>query len=254
MSNSAVSVKDLSFGYPNLPNLIRFLSFEVKEGDIFAILGVNGCGKSTLIDILLGQKKPSSGTVEMQERCGFVPQKFSTSFDYSVEDIVLMGRATHVKTFSVPTEHDRQVAENALNALGIAHWRHRIFSELSGGQQQLVLLSRALATESKTILLDEPTSALVLGNQNKVLSLLKDIAERTGLTVIFTTHQPNHTVAIANKVLLMNKPNYPSGPIEEVLTPETLTELFGMKIINMPLTVGNKTVDNFVPVFDVFQS
>lgn len=190
----------------------------------------------------------------MAERCGFVPQKFSTAFDYTVEDIVLMGRATHVKTFSVPTTHDREAADNALNALGISDWKNRIFSELSGGQQQLVLLSRALATESNTIVLDEPTSALDLGNQNKVLTLLRDIAARTGLTIIFTTHQPNHTVAIANKVLLMDKDAYTSGRKEDVLTPEALTKLFGMKIINMPLKTDNKLVDNFVPVFDVFYS
>lgn len=224
--NKALSVENLGFYYQAENFLFQQLNFDLNKGDILAVLGQNGCGKSTLLDLLLGIHRPIQGKIEVYQSIGFVPQFFSSPFAYSVLDIVLMGRSTHINTFAKPKSHDYQVAMQALDYLNLTHLAKREFTSLSGGQRQLILIARAIASECKLILLDEPTSALDLANQDIVLSLLIDLAQSQNMTVVFTTHQPNQVVAIANKTLLLNKQNFKFGETRNILTSENLTALF----------------------------
>ena len=164
--NNALSVENLGFYYQAENFLFKQLNFALKQGDILAILGQNGCGKSTLLDLLLGIHRPIQGKIEVHQSIGFVPQFFSSPFTYSVLDIVLMGRSTHINTFAKPKLHDYQIAMQALDYLNLSHLANREFASLSGGQRQLILIARAIASECKLMLLDEPTSALDLANQN----------------------------------------------------------------------------------------
>ena len=172
---------------------------------------------------------------------GFVPQFFSSPFAYSVLDIVLMGRSTHINTFAKPKLHDNQIAIQALDYLNLSHLANREFASLSGGQRQLILIARAIASECKLMVLDEPTSAL---------SLLQQLVKEHRLTVIFTTHQPNHVVAVANKVLLMNKQNVLFGQTNDVLTAENLTRLFHLPMLVQEAHYQNHEFTHFVPVYD----
>ena len=248
--NKAFSVENLGFYYQAENFLFQQLNFELNKGDILAILGQNGCGKSTLLDLLLGIHRPIQGKIEVYQSIGFVPQFFSSPFAYSVLDIVLMGRSTHINTFAKPKPHDYQVAMQALDYLNLTHLAKREFASLSGGQRQLILIARAIASECKLMLLDEPTSALDLANQNTVLSLLQQLVKEHKLTIVFTTHQPNHAVAVANKVLLMNKQNVLFGLTDDVLTAENLTQLFYLPMLVQKAHYQNQEFTHFVPLYD----
>lgn len=248
--NKALSVENLGFYYQAENFLFQQLNFDLNKGDILAILGQNGCGKSTLLDLLLGIHRPIQGKIEVYQSIGFVPQFFSSPFAYSVLDIVLMGRSTHINTFAKPKPHDYQVAMQALDYLNLTHLVNHEFASLSGGQRQLILIARAIASECKLMLLDEPTSALDLANQNTVLSLLQQLVKEHKLTIMFTTHQPNHAVAVANKVLLMNKQNVLFGLTDDVLTAENLTQLFYLPMLVQEAHYQNHGFTHFVPVYD----
>lgn len=127
------------------------------------------------------------------------------TFAYSVLDIVLMGRAAFMPLWQSPSARDRQLAEQALDLLGLGELSLRDFNSLSGGQRQLVLIARAITMESRVILLDEPMSALDLGNQERVLRLMRYLAKNQGLAVVFTAHQPEHALTIAQQALGMSR-------------------------------------------------
>jgi uncharacterized ABC transporter ATP-binding protein HI_1470 len=247
--NKALSVENLGFYYQAENFLFQQLNFDLNKGDILAILG-HGCGKSTLLDLLLGIHRPIQGKIEVYQSIGFVPQFFSSPFAYSVLDIVLMGRSTHINTFAKPKPHDYQIAMQALDYLKLTHLANREFASLSGGQRQLILIARAIASECQFMLLDEPTSALDLANQNVVLSLLRDLATTRGMTIVFTTHQPNHAVAVANKTLLMNQQRILFGETTEILNGENLTQLFHLPMLVQEAHYQNQEFTHFVPLYD----
>ena len=228
----------------------RDLGFELRAGEITAILGPNGRGKSTLLRVLSGLLKPTSGSVELNPRTGFVPQEFSGSFPYSVLDVVLMGRARHIGIFQTPRKIDVDKAMEALDATGMAGYAQRNINALSGGERQLVLIARALAGENEVLLLDEPASALDLKNQDVVLSLLAKLADREKLAIAFTTHQPNHAVTVADMVLLMlDGAKTIFGVTDEVMTEANLEALYGIPVRSAKLGSGQLEETAFVPLF-----
>ena len=178
-----------------------------------------------------------------------MPQFFTPPFAYSVLDIVLMGRSTHIQTFGTPSPQDVAIARQALADLGIDDLARRDFAQLSGGQRQLVLAARALATEAPIMLLDEPTSALDVHNQDRLLTLLHRLSREHGLTILFTTHQPNHALAVAHKTLLMTQPQARFGPTATVLTVDNLKQLFDIDMIRLPAQFNGQRFENIMPVY-----
>lgn len=228
----------------------RALDFDLRAGEITAILGPNGRGKSTLLRVLAGLLQPTSGLVTPNPRTGFVPQEFSGAFPYSVLDIVLMGRARHIALFGTPGAVDVEKAMAALEATGMADYAARSIGSLSGGERQLVLIARALAGENDVLLLDEPASALDLKNQDIVLSLLGRLADGQKLAIAFTTHQPNHATAIADKVLLMLPDTQTLfGPTDTVMTEASLEALYGVPVRAVSLGSSERAETAFVPLF-----
>lgn len=228
-----LTLRNLAFGRGEA--LSAPISLEVSPGKILAILGSNGRGKTTLLDTIAGILHPLSGDICRYARIGFVPQQFSTTLAYSVLDIVLMGRAREIGTFELPKPEDEAAAMKALHRLGLEELAERDFRRLSGGQQQLVVIARALAGGAELLLLDEPTAALDLKRQETVLSLMESLAAR-GTGIIFTTHEPLH----AGEQSLY-------GSADEILTPENLFEAYGVRID----AVAGKASRRLIPDFEI---
>lgn len=205
--------------------------FRCDKGAILAILGANGVGKTTLLSCIVGILKPDRGTIAIDGRIGFVPQLFDVAFDYSVADIVLMGRARHIGLFGAPASRDYAAMRRALRRLGIEGLEERAFNTLSGGQRQLAMIAQALASECDILVLDEPCAALDYKNQAVVIGVLRALGAELGMTVIFSSHMPSHALEIATDVLLMRDArHWRHGPVDEVLTAANLSELYDIPI------------------------
>ena len=250
--NEEVAFTFRGLGHAYLPGqwIFRKYEAEIKKGQVFALLGPNGCGKTTLLKILLGVLKPTEGAFRTEGRMAFVPQLFHVSFDYSVLDMVLMGRARKVGLFSQPTPEDEAAALEALGRFGMADTANRLFHEMSGGQRQLVIFARALVAEADVLVLDEPTSALDLRNQQVILEWIDRLAREDGLTVILTTHHPHHAMAVADRTLLMlGDGEYACGPAGEVLTEDLLKRLYGVEMKRVELECGGEKLTTLVPAY-----
>ena len=240
-----LSGHDLTIGYTD--HVVgRHLDLALSSGEVLALLGPNGGGKSTLLKTLLGLLAPKSGEVklagrpltgysirERARRVAYVPQSHVSTFAFTVEAVALMGRTAHGNIFSRPTAGDRAIAVRMLERFGVGHLRERPYTMISGGERQLVLLARALPQEPQFVVLDEPTANLDFGNQGKVMREIRQLAA-SGHGVLFTTHDPNHAMRAADRVYLLrggecigqgltttvlNRPQLEAlygGPVEEI--------------------------------------
>lgn len=238
-----IAAQNLSIGYRD--RLVGSgLSISLNEGESLALLGPNGGGKTTLLKTLLGLLPPRDGEVilngkplsaiSVRERArliGYVPQVHTGTFAFTVETVVLMGRTAYGSLFSRPGAKDIAVAREMLARLGIAHLAQRSYTEISGGERQLVLLARALAQEPRFVVLDEPTASLDFGNQGKVLREVETLTS-AGLGVLFTTHDPNHALRAAHRSCLLRAGAIVAeGKTRDVLSRENLEALYGAAVV-----------------------
>lgn len=244
MSSTILSIDALEFSYEaDQKNVLDAVTFEIQPKTITAILGPNGAGKTTLIHLLLGLRKPSHGTInledlplshysrrELSQWIGLVPQSEYVPFEYSVLEYVLLGRAPYLSPLDLPTEADVEIARQALGQVGIGELEKRPIPALSGGELQLVLIARALAQQPKILLLDEPTSHLDLSNRNVTLRILNQLRQN-GSTIIFTTHDPEAASLIADNLVLMRRGRVlHAGEIDNTFTGQKLSETYGTQI------------------------
>ncbi|MGW1098378.1 ABC transporter ATP-binding protein [Streptomyces sp. NPDC002455] len=210
--------------------VFRGVDVTAREGRVLAVLGPNGRGKTTLLRCLAGLLAPTEGTVTSTTPVAYVPQSHSASFGYAVADMVLMGRSRHLKAYATPGRRDRELTARALDRVGITHMADRSYAELSGGEQQMVLIARALASECQVLVLDEPVSALDLRNQARVLTLLQELAA-SGMGIALTTHHPDHALHLADDaVLVLGPDDVRTGPAAELLDADALGELYGLPV------------------------
>ena len=238
----SIEVKNLSFSYGDHP-VLHDISFSVGKGEFLSILGPNGVGKSTLFRCVLGLLSGYTGTVcvdgvdartfsprEAARHIAYIPQSSRSVFNYSVFNIILMGRTSGLGIFRTPGNKDKELCQWAMEKVGIAHLQDRCFHRLSGGEQQLVLIARALVQKAPILMLDEPTANLDFGNQLLVLEQAKSLA-REGYTVIQTTHHPEQSYMYSDRILAIQKGRVlTEGTPKEVLTEETIRALYGVDV------------------------
>ena len=237
-----IEVKNLSFSYGDRP-VLHDISFSVDKGEFLSILGPNGVGKSTVFRCVLGLLSGYTGQVlvdgtearsfsvqEAARHIAYIPQSSRSVFNYSVFDIVLMGRTSGLSTFRSPGKADKALCQWALEKVGILRLADRCFHRLSGGEQQLVLIARALVQKAPILMLDEPTANLDFGNQLLVLEQARALA-REGYTVIQTTHHPEQSYMFSDRILAIQKGRVlTEGKPEAVLTEDTLRALYGVEV------------------------
>lgn len=238
-----VEADGLAIGYRDL-TVGTDLTLAIEAGSVTALLGPNGCGKSTLFKTLLGLLPAKAGRVrlsgdelsvlgrrEIARRLAYVPQVVEGYFPFTVLDVALMGRAAALGLFAQPGAADRDAAMTALETVGIARLATRPFTAISGGQRQLCLIARALAQAAPVLVMDEPTSNLDFGNQARVLAQVAAL-RAAGRTVVISTHHPDHAFRIADRVVLMK-----DGAIlahdapSRALTPERLESVYGLPVV-----------------------
>jgi len=238
----SIEVKNLSFSYGDHP-VLHDISFSVGKGEFLSILGPNGVGKSTLFRCILGLLSGYTGDVmidginartfstrEAAKHIAYIPQSSHPVFNYSVFDIVLMGRTSVLGAFRSPGKKDVEKCRWALEKIGISHLADRCFHRLSGGEQQLVLIARALVQDAPCLMLDEPTANLDFGNQLLVLEQARSLA-REGYTVIQTTHHPEQSFMFSDRILaIQNGRILTEGKPTDVLTARTMHDLYHVDV------------------------
>ncbi|MEM9223155.1 MAG: ABC transporter ATP-binding protein [Pseudomonadota bacterium] len=238
MTETIIEASALGFRYGSRW-IFRHHSFSIERGRVIAVLGPNGRGKTTLIKTIVGLLSPTEGKAIVRGTIGYVPQSAGSAFSYSVLDMVVMGRARHVRMFSTPSSTDFNKAKRALEELNIGHLAQRPFDTLSGGERQLTLIARALASDCEILVLDEPASALDFKNQDTILRTLQRVRDERKITVILTTHYPQHALFLADDSLLMfSASHFSFGPCQTSLTEEQLSALYGMPFAAIPVPDG----------------
>lgn len=210
--------------------VLKNVTLHAEKGDFLAILGPNGSGKTTLLRTIFGILKPSKGVVYLErDSLGYLPQEAAET-NLRVFEVVLLGRIRNFGTIKIPKKRDYEIAINALRKVGIEHLSERIFSELSGGEKQKVLIARLLAQEPEVLLLDEPTAHLDISAQIEIMSLLRRLARER--VVIIATHDINLALSFVNKVVMMkNGVVRYAGKPSEVVSEESVREVFGIDAI-----------------------
>ena len=242
----SLAAADLSFGFRSR-RVGRIAKLELAFGEALCVLGPNGSGKTTLFRTLLGLLPPLAGRVtldgrdlrsyrpaEIARRVAYVPQAVANAFDYTLAEIVQMGRTAHLGPFQAPGAPDAEAARSALERLGIDHLAERPIAEVSGGEHQLALIARALAAEARTLVMDEPTASLDFGNQRRVLKEI-DRLKGSGMAILFCTHDPDQAAEVADRVLLLARGEVMAeGGVEETLDAAMLARLYGLEMGDMP--------------------
>ena len=235
-------VQNLSFSYGER-SVLKDVSFSLEQGEFLCVLGQNGAGKSTLFRCILGRMHAYGGRVlsggddlralprrEAARRLAYIPQIHTPTFPYSVLDTVLMGTARQLSPFAQPGKVQIGHAMQALCRVGAEHLARRDFNQLSGGEQQLVLVARAIAQQADILVMDEPTSALDYGNQLRTLQLVRELAGE-GYGVLLSTHNPQHALSYATRILALADGRVAAeGRPEDVLTPQLIKRLYGVGV------------------------
>jgi len=243
---------DVTFAYGDTP-VVHGVSLEVPDGGLVGLIGPNGSGKTTLLRLLAGTRRPSSGRVLLDgrplaslarhaiaRRMAVVPQESHLAFDYSVLEVALMGRYPHLGAFAIEGPADLAAAREALAATGAEPLETRMFSTLSGGEKQRVIIAAALTQiaayaagdgSGAVLLLDEPTAALDLKYQLAVGSLLESLHARRALSIVVSTHDLSFAARICRTLVMVKGGRVlAAGPTEDVLTPDRIRALYDVDV------------------------
>ena len=242
MNKHVIQVNDICFSYEK-EMVLKHLTFNIREKQIYFIMGLNGSGKTTLLKNMMGFLIPQSGNIKinstdvstadkqtMSKLVSYVPQSIYMNTDFSVIDYLSLGRTPHIGLLSKLEESDYRIIERFSLRLGISSLYETSFNKLSGGQKQMVAITRSLIQDTPLIILDEPMSALDIGKQVDLLKLLYELVEE-GKTIILTTHNPNHALAVKSVSCFLKEGEIISyGNSQEIIQEELLQKIYGNNI------------------------
>ncbi len=256
-----LEVRDLHVGYEKT-EIVHGVDFTVDDGEFVCVLGANGCGKTTTLKAILGLLKPFSGDVLMDgsstlhmpeaERAklfAYIPQAHTPPFPFTVADVVLLGRTPYINRLAHVSDEDVQASYAALQTMGIVDLADIPYTQLSGGQQQLVLISRALAQEPRLLIMDEPTASLDFGNQQLVLSQMRHLVHG-GMGVLMVTHDPDHALYCASRVVVMEDGRIiDEGAPNDILDADCLRRIYHTEVKMVDVDLGEDDLQRVcVPV------
>ena len=238
----SIKIENLCFSYGK-QEVLKNIGFTVEYGEFLSVLGPNGVGKSTLFRCMLGLLHPSKGVVtidgenmeqisatDLAKKMAYIPQSHSPVFNFSVGDMVLMGTTAQTGRFSSPGRKEKQIAEDAMERLGIAHLRDCGYGNISGGERQMVLIARAIAQQAKILIMDEPSANLDFGNKVKVMQAVKKLTEE-GYAVIQSTHDPEQAFLYSDKILAMHDGKILAwGRPKNVMDRELVSKLYNVDV------------------------
>ena len=236
-----IRAEHLSFAYNNRVKVLDDISFQIGRGQLVAVLGPNGAGKSTLFRCILRLLNKYEGEIfldghntrhvsrkKMAQLAAYIPQSETPVFNYTVRDCVLMGTTGMLSPLRSPGSEQIEIAQNAIDFLGIGHMAERGINEISGGERQMALLARAIAQKAKVLIMDEPTANLDYGNQHCVLRAIQNMAE-SGYTILLSTHNPEHALRYATHLLAIKDHRVlADGSASEILTESLIREIYGL--------------------------
>ncbi len=247
----SLEARHLTFGYLPEQTVLHDVSLSLRSGEVLYLLGRNGSGKTTLLSCLAGLLQPAAGQIRLggadlqklsaaarARRIGLIPQIHTPTFSYTVAEMVMMGRAPHLGWLGSPARQDRAIVEEVMAQVGIYELRNRPYTEISGGEQQLVLIALGLAQKCPILLMDEPTAHLDLSNQHRVLEMVKQLSGQ-GISFVISSHSPNNALTYADRVLLLTGGWVTaSGAPAEILTAPLLSSVYGVQIEVLHETQG----------------
>lgn len=236
--------ENLSYAYRAGEPVLQNVSLKLQPGDVMFLLGRNGSGKTTLMSCLMHILKPTTGRVLLEGRpiadyapsqraqhIGLIPQIHIPAFAYTAQEMVLMGRAPYMGLFGTPGKADYAIARRALNAVGMYEYAERPYTELSGGQRQLVMIARGLAQQCDILSMDEPDAHLDPNNRYRVLDIVRRLASQDKLAFVISSHDPNSALLFADRVLLLKAGQRSAfGTVTETLTETLLEHAYGMNV------------------------
>lgn len=258
-----LAVESGGFGYRRKQPILDGMSFSVDPGEVLAILGPNGVGKTTLLRCMVGLLRWTSGsslldgvdistmrTAELWRQIAYVPQaRHAASVSLTGLDMVTIGRGAHLPALAQPGPRETLMAEQVMAEIGISDLRDIPCGQMSGGQFQMVLIARALVSEPAVLVLDEPETGLDFKNQLVVLDLLDVLAHARGIAVVMNTHYPSHALRIADKSLLLSAHHEPRhGPTDEVITTQHMRRVFGVDVHLANVDIDGRTHRSVLPL------
>lgn len=256
---SVLNIENLSFSYPS-HSVISDLNCRLEKGRLVALLGKNGCGKTTLFRCILGLLRPQKGSIRIKEKSlldysvkelgnaiAYIPQEHYPIFNYRVFEVMMLGFASKLSVFSTPKDEDYKKALDVLRDLNVEYLMEKRYRELSGGERQIVLIARAVLQGASLMIMDEPTANLDYGNQIRIMKYIRNLANN-GYTVLLSTHNPEYALLYCDETLVMHeKKIVAQGESREVLTQDLLKEIYDTDLILTNIMIDQRSYDIVLP-------